>query len=70
MLPPMEGQRLPVQTLEGTHLQLVVLLLGKLLLVVLRLVQSDHHGHAHLLENGHVVLRRERSVLISHIQGP
>ena len=44
--------------------------LGKLLLVVLWLVQSDNHGHAHLLENGDVVLRRERPVLISHIQWP
>lgn len=38
-------------------------------LVVLRLVETDDEGDAELLEDGHVVLRGERSVLVGHWDG-
>ena len=42
--------------------------LNELLAVVGRLIQSYYHGHTKLLEDRNVIVRRERTITISHVE--
>lgn len=45
-------------------------MLGELLLVVLRFVESHDERNAHLLEDWNVVFRSERAILVCRVQRP
>ena len=43
--------------------------LDEFLFLVLGLIQTHNEGNSKLFENGHIVIRCERSVLVGHILG-
>ena len=55
-------------TIKEIEVKMLDAVLGKLLLVILWFIEPDDHCHAHFFENGDIVLRCKRSVLISHVQ--
>lgn len=56
-------------TIQEVQVEVFDARLDKLLLFVLGLIEANDERYAELLENGNIVIRSERAVLVGHILG-